>query len=134
MYTYSVFIEMIKNKKHRISAIANNIISRNEIPASIVSRGRYYNCLELQYDIKVPLENGGFLVYIINGKKEDYEEDSREILPMYIKGEKPTVDDFYIYKTLSSANTRVKDLNDQLKKEGINAEAVCFEFKTNEVY
>lgn len=133
-YTYSVFIEMYKNKAHRISAIANNIISRTDIPAQIAGKGRYYSCFECTYDIKVPLETGGYLVYIIDGRASDYIDDPRKILPMYIRGEKPSTDDFYIYKTLGSANQRVKDLNEWLDNEGILKQAICFEFTTNQIY
>ena len=133
-YTYSTFIEMVRGKDFRIVGVANNPLSRNDIPINILSKGKAFGCIELKYSIKTPLENGGYMVYTIDGKKEDYKDDEREFLPMKINGIEPTINDFYIYKTISSANARVKDINSQLEKEKINAEAVCVEFKTNRVY
>ena len=84
-YTYSTFIEMVRGKDFRIVGVANNPLSRNDIPNNILSKGKAFGCIELKYSIKTPLENGGYIVYTIDGKKEDYENDTREFLPMKIR-------------------------------------------------
>ena len=133
-YTYGVIIENYKGQTFRIAAVTNNVVSRNDIPAIIASKGRGYSCIEIPYDMKTLLENGGHLVYTIDGVSGDYADDTRLTLPMHITGDVPTVDDFFIYKTNNSAIDRVKKLNAQYAENGERYEAISVDFNVNTIY
>ena len=47
-YTYSTFIEMVRGKDFRIAGVANNPLSRNDIPNNILSKGKAFGCIELK--------------------------------------------------------------------------------------
>ena len=133
MFDYAVVIEKYRDER-RIAAVCNNALSRNEVPAIIASKGRKYSCTEINYQVRAALNNNGYIVYVMKGKSEDFVDDPRKMHLMYTQQKDVSDVDFFLYKTESSATSKVKELNDKLEKEGLPYEATYFEFQMNIIY